>query len=106
MNGTGNIYATYWVHQSLVLVLLGVFFFAGGCGNGDKDERFRDYSMFNPGGDFTLVDQSKNAFHLKDHRGETVLLFFGYISCPDVCPTTLSKLSRVYSLWEINGKKF
>jgi protein SCO1/2 len=28
-------------------------------------------------------------------RGTAVLVFFGYSSCPDVCPTTLSKLSAV-----------
>lgn len=26
--------------------------------------------------------------------GQTRLLFFGFVSCPDVCPTTLSRLSR------------
>jgi protein SCO1 len=48
--------------------------------------------------DFTLHDQDGKIFHLKDHRGQIVLLFFGYTSCPDVCPTTLSKLARVYML--------
>jgi protein SCO1/2 len=28
-------------------------------------------------------------------RGDIVLLFFGYTSCPDVCPTTLSEMKRV-----------
>lgn len=52
----------------------------------------------NPQRDFTLHDQDGKLFHLKDHRGQIVLLFFGYTSCPDVCPTTLSKLARVYKL--------
>ena len=29
-------------------------------------------------------------------RGKAVPIFFGYTSCPDACPTTLSKLSSVY----------
>src|SRR5262245_54040521 len=29
---------------------------------------------------------------------EVVLLFFGYTHCPDACPTTMSKLSRVYKV--------
>jgi protein SCO1 len=29
-----------------------------------------------------------------DYRGDLVLLFFGYTSCPDVCPTTLSMVHR------------
>lgn len=52
----------------------------------------------NPSGDFTLRDQDGQPFHLRDHRGKAVLLFFGYLSCPDICPATLSKLARVYAL--------
>lgn len=63
-----------------------------------KDEKLRTYSVLNPDLDFTLKDQDGRVFHLKDHRGKTVLLFFGYISCPDVCPVTLSKLSRAFHL--------
>ena len=54
--------------------------------------------VLNPQRDFTLHDQEGKIFRLKDHRGEVILLFFGYTSCPDVCPTTLSKLARVYRL--------
>lgn len=28
-------------------------------------------------------------------QGKTVMLFFGYASCPDVCPTTMAALSQV-----------
>jgi len=31
-------------------------------------------------------------------RGKLVFLFFGYTHCPDACPTTMAKLSRVYKL--------
>ncbi len=30
---------------------------------------------------------------LDDFRGKVVLLYFGYTSCPDVCPTTLAALA-------------
>src|SRR5262249_24566012 len=29
-------------------------------------------------------------------RGQVVLLFFGYATCPDACPTMLAKLASVY----------
>ena len=32
-----------------------------------------------------------------DYRGDIVLLTFGYTSCPDVCPLTLSNLTQVLS---------
>ena len=30
-----------------------------------------------------------------DYRGKTVLLYFGYTNCPDVCPTTLSEVHDI-----------
>lgn len=47
---------------------------------------------------FTLTNQDGRPFQLENLRGRVVLLFFGYTSCPDACPTTLSKLARVYKL--------
>lgn len=48
------------------------------------------------GGDFALTDDNGQHFELSSLRGKAVLVFFGYTSCPDICPTTLSKLSEVY----------
>lgn len=48
------------------------------------------------GGNFTLTDHDGQRFQLASLRGRAVLIFFGYTSCPDACPTTLSKLSSVY----------
>jgi cytochrome oxidase Cu insertion factor (SCO1/SenC/PrrC family) len=53
---------------------------------------------YNPAGNFTLTDQDGQPFQLARLRGKVALLFFGYTSCPDACPTTLSKLSRVYKM--------
>lgn len=47
------------------------------------------------GGDFALTDHHGQPFALDSQRGKVVLIFFGYSFCPDVCPTTLSKLSSV-----------
>src|ERR1700730_18907866 len=48
------------------------------------------------GGDFTLTDYNGQRFELSSLRGKAVVILFGYTSCPDACPTTLSKLSSVY----------
>jgi protein SCO1/2 len=45
--------------------------------------------------DFTLIDQFGRPFRLSDHRGRLVLIFFGYVQCPEVCPATLSTWSKV-----------
>lgn len=45
--------------------------------------------------DFTLTDQHGDAFRLSDHLGDVVVLFFGYTTCPDVCPGTLAQYRYV-----------
>jgi protein SCO1/2 len=42
--------------------------------------------------DFTLT-QNNQAVHLHDFRGKLALIYFGYASCPDVCPTSLALIS-------------
>lgn len=48
-----------------------------------------------PAPDFTLIDQNERPFRLSDQRGRVVLIFFGFVQCPDVCPATLSTWVRV-----------
>ena len=43
--------------------------------------------------DFTLTDHNGEARTLADFKGKVVAVFFGYIHCPDVCPTTLADFS-------------
>ena len=43
------------------------------------------------GGDFSL-DSATGPVDLKQFRGKVAVLYFGYTSCPDACPTTLSAL--------------
>ncbi len=45
------------------------------------------------GGDFTLTNQDNARFRLEDIRGRPALLFFGYTSCPDMCPVTMSRIT-------------
>jgi protein SCO1/2 len=42
------------------------------------------------GGPFTLTDQNGARRASSDFRGRFMLIYFGYSTCPDVCPTTLS----------------
>jgi protein SCO1/2 len=45
--------------------------------------------------DFTLTDHQGRPFRLSEQRGKVTLLFFGFTSCPDVCPVGLAKLAEV-----------
>ncbi len=42
--------------------------------------------------DFSLTDADGSIQRLSDYRGRIILLFFGYMYCPDVCPATLAEL--------------
>ncbi len=48
-----------------------------------------------PAPDFALTDQNERPFRLSDQRGRVVLIFFGFVQCPDVCPATLSTWAKV-----------
>ena len=45
------------------------------------------------GGGFSLVDQHGRPFTDKALRGKPALIFFGFTYCPEVCPTTLTRMS-------------
>lgn len=45
------------------------------------------------GGDFTLQG-IEGSTSLQDFRGKVVMLYIGYASCPDVCPTSLAVMSQ------------
>ena len=47
--------------------------------------------------DFSLPSTKEGGFTLSEHQGEVILIYFGYRSCPDFCPTTFSELRRVYA---------
>lgn len=48
-----------------------------------------------PAADFTLQTHDGRSFTLSEQRGKVVLLFFGYTSCPDVCPATLGEYKKI-----------
>lgn len=55
--------------------------------------------------DFRLHDPSGKTVTLADFRGKAVALFFGYIHCPDVCPTTLADMAQVMRMLGKDAEK-
>lgn len=47
-----------------------------------------------PAPEMELTRADGASFRLSELRGEIVMLFFGYTSCPDVCPTTMAELKQ------------
>jgi len=51
------------------------------------------------GGEFTLTSLA-GPVNLSDHQGKVILLFFGYTSCPDICPLSLARIGACLSSLE------
>ncbi len=62
-----------------------------------KPDSFRGtlYDPAQPAPEFTLARADGQPFRLSAEKGRLVFLYFGYTSCPDVCPTTMSDLRQV-----------
>ncbi|MBI3094838.1 MAG: SCO family protein [Rhodocyclales bacterium] len=48
--------------------------------------------------DFRLTDHEGRTRTLADFRGQAVVLFFGYLQCPNYCPLTLQRLAQTMRL--------
>jgi protein SCO1 len=71
-------------------VAAGVFLFS-------KPDTFRGTTYAEPypvAADIRLVRAGGTEFRLSEKRGKVVALFFGYTSCPDICPTTMAELKQ------------
>jgi protein SCO1/2 len=84
---------------SVSILSIGLYFFFIGTvpdkpisGRGSKIGHTNQYDI---GGSFTLTDQDGNKFSSEELKGKISLIYFGFVRCPDICPTTLTKLSKV-----------
>ncbi len=82
-------------HPKSVALLLVLLVLLSGC----SQYRFHgipyEHRMAAP----AIIGQNHDGspFDLAALRGKAVLLFFGYTSCPDVCPTTLAEMRVLYA---------
>ena len=82
------------------LAFLKAFAFAGllsltACTEQPAKWALYDVSGHLPDLNFSLQAAGNKTFTQDDLKGKTVLMFFGYASCPDICPTTMAQLSEV-----------
>lgn len=57
--------------------------------------RLTNVSGLIPNLSFELTDENNKIVTARDYLGYTVALFFGFTSCPEICPTTMHQLSGV-----------
>jgi protein SCO1 len=53
---------------------------------------------------FSLTDQRGKPFTRESLEGHWTFLYFGFTSCPDICPVTLSVLAQVQKALQESGK--
>lgn len=59
---------------------------------GEKDQVS---SIIKIGGPFTMTNQNGDAVTEKTYADRAMAIFFGFTYCPDVCPTTLARLTNL-----------
>lgn len=81
------------IFLNLILVLA-VSILGSGCKESEPQAfRSTDVTGANFAGDFHLTDHHGQPRTLSSFKGKVIVLFFGYIHCPDICPTTLADLA-------------
>ena len=81
-----------WVLVGLVAVGLVVFLWKGAE---PEEPAFSQTSMATIGGPFTLTASTGKPFSSAELTGKPAAVFFGFTHCPDVCPTTIARLSKL-----------
>jgi protein SCO1/2 len=90
----------------VVIVGLGVAYLAAGA----RSDRFADCRTSvvaggagQIGGPFKLTDQNGKMVTDKDVLSEPALVYFGYTSCPDLCPTDMARNAEAVDILEEMG---
>ena len=93
-----------WIFGFIALIL-GLFLYSFLAPATLSDEKLRTlgYYGFKPTReilDFELVNHKGEVVTLEQLRGTWSLIFFGFTSCPEFCPTTLAVLDRAMEVVE------
>ena len=92
---------------SIVLVIFWVlsdFFYFSKVDNKNKVnlESRQDTSI---GGDFDLIGKNGKKYNIESFKGKPFLIFFGFASCPDICPYGLTMISSVLDSLDKDSNK-
>lgn len=93
-----SLFSRLWRGMFLTLCLL-----IAACGD-SAEWKLHNIKGHLPDLKFTLPGAGGKTVTEADLKGKTVLLFFGYASCPDICPTTMAQLTAVLQRLGEQGK--
>lgn len=83
--------------RTLPLWTLFITLMLTGCAGNEESWHAKDISGLMPDLEFQLRGTDGQPVRASDSAGTIRLLYFGFTSCPDVCPTTLTDLRRSVS---------
>ena len=93
----------------LVFIVAALAVFIAGCNRaGDAAAPgFRGIDLTGApyGRNFRLTDADGRERTLADYKGKAVLMYFGFVQCPDVCPTALIRAAKVKQMLGADGDK-
>ena len=87
MNGISSYFVRKTKMRSLLVLLTCLAHFLA----------FPVWANATPGGDFTLYTTQGKAVSLASMKGKVVMLYFGFTSCPEMCPTEMLQFQHVLS---------
>ena len=91
-----------WIAVAVAVLLGGILY----IGAERAGQRPAAQNGLNFGGPFTLTAADGSVLTDKTLAGKPYAIFFGFTRCPDVCPTTLSRLALLRKKLGANGNKF
>jgi protein SCO1/2 len=66
-----------------------------GCGQNNEQWSTKNITGLMPALAFNLTETNRNKpVTAEDYHGKILLMYFGYMNCPDICPTTLKHLQN------------
>lgn len=89
-------FVSLWPAAALALI---------GCDPGKPSFVAMDVTGANFGRDFRLTDAEGKERALADFRGKYVLVFFGFVFCPEVCPTVLLHAAEARKMLGADGER-
>lgn len=101
--GAGAVRKLLWV-MAVVAALLGGLLYLGFEKSGA--EKPASTAALSFGGPFELTRSDGSVLTDKMLAGRPYAIFFGFTRCPDVCPTTLSRLALLRKKLGVDGDKF
>lgn len=75
-----------WIRMATIFILASM---TAGCSASFRNQQVKPAA---PAAEIGMLDQHGNEFRLSGQRGKVVLLYFGFVNCPEECPLTMAHI--------------